>query len=157
MNFQFQVAGPNMPQEQAVPQSVPANPVELLRQILEAQKEQNALLRHLIIANDGGLRWRNFLNRWNEQYPEMAVGCKDVLPHLERAYMEMMNELTERLRDDGDDALDNEFTLGEFLDKYGMKLGQLGQIINLVTPLAEAAPPPQAPASDEASSGEGGS
>jgi hypothetical protein len=157
MNFQFQVAGPNMPQQQPVPTQVSANTAELLRQILEAQKEQNALMRHLIMANDAGLRWRNFLSRWNELYPEMASGCKDVLPHLERAYMDIMNELTERLRDDGDEALDNEFTLGEFLDKYGMKLGQLGQIINLVTPLAEAAPPPQAPASDEASSGEGGS
>jgi hypothetical protein len=156
MNFQFEVAGPGAMPQQPVPQHAPANALELLREILEAQKEQNALMRHLIIANDSGHRWRTFLARWNEQYPELAASCKEVLPQIERAYMDIMNELSERLRDDGPDALDNEFSMGEFLDKYGMKLGQMGQILNLVTPLAEAAPPPPSPATDEASTGEGG-
>lgn len=155
MNFQFEVAGPGAMPQEPVPHHAPANPVELLRQILETQKETNALLKHMIIANDSGHRWRMFLNRWNEHYPELAASCKQVLPQIERAYMDIMNELSERLNDDGPDALDNEFTLGEFLDKYGMKLGQMGQILNLVTPLAEAAPPPPAPAADEAEAGTG--
>ena len=121
----------------------------LLRQILEVQKEQLQLTRMVAIANDGGHRWRSFLARWSEDYPDLAAGCKQVLPQLERAYMELMNDLSTRLQDDGPDALDNEFTLGEFLDRYGMKLGQMGTILNLVTPLAEAYVPPQ-PAADEA-------
>ena len=52
-----------------------------------------------------------------------------------------------------DDAFDSEFALGEFLDKFGMKLGQLGQIINQIMPLAEAAPPPPAPAEEAEESG----
>ena len=59
------------------------------------------------------------------------------------------------LRDDGPDAIDNEFTLGEFLDRYGMKINQLGTILSLVTPVAESAPRPQ-PAEDAATD-EGGS
>ena len=46
--------------------------------------------------------------------------------------------LVEELRENGDDALDNDFSLRDFLDRFGMRLGQLGNIINLVGPLAEA-------------------
>ena len=34
-------------------------------------------------------------------------------------------------------AIDNDFALQEFLDRYGMRLAQLGTILNLVAPLAE--------------------
>lgn len=145
MHFSFDVAGPVQPQAPITPRQaeVPADALELLRQILEVQKEQLHLSRAMVIANDGGHRWRTFLSRWNEQFPDIAAACKQVLPQIERAYMEIMNELSERLRDDGPHALDNEFDLSEFLDKYGMRLGQLGQIMNLVTPIAEAYVPPQ--------------
>jgi hypothetical protein len=63
--------------------------------------------------------------------------------------------LTEKLTDDPD-AIDNEFTLGEFLDRYGMKLNQLGTILNMVTPLAENAPPPPQPAATEDAASEEG-
>src|SRR4051812_2283430 len=130
MHFSFDVAAPNRPQppQQSSEQAVPANQLELLREILEVQKEQLALSR--AVANDGGQRWRTFLARWGDQYPDLAAHCKDVLPQIERAYMDIMQDLTTRLQDDGPDALDSEFGLAEFLDRYGMKLGQIGTILN---------------------------
>ena len=32
-----------------------------------------------------------------------------------------------------------EFSLGEFLDRYGMRLAQLGNVLNVLGPLADAA------------------
>jgi len=153
MHFQFAVTGPTAtaPQPPAL-QSVPADGLELLRQILEVQKEQLALTRAVALASDAGHRWRSFLARWQAEYPDLAGTCKEVLPQIERAYMELMHDLATRLRDDGD-GIDNEFTLGEFLDRYGMKLGQLGTILHLVTPLAEAAAPSPS-AQGEANPGE---
>jgi hypothetical protein len=58
------------------------------------------------------------------------------MPLLERCYGQLITDLTERLGDD--EALDNDFALQEFLDRYGMRLAQLGTILNLVAPLAEA-------------------
>jgi len=151
MHFSFDVGGPHHPQPQqsSAEQSVPANELELLKQILEVQKEQLQLSRAIAIANDGGQRWRTFLARWGEQYPDLAGHCKEVLPQIERAYMDIMQDLTTRLQDDGSDALDSEFGLAEFLDRFGMKLGQIGTILNLVTPLAEAYTPPQRTVEDE--------
>ena len=63
------------------------------------------------------------------------------MPVLERSYGKLMAELTDHLRDNGPDPLDNDFALQEFLDRYGMRLTQLGMILNLVAPLADAGSP----------------
>ena len=51
------------------------------------------------------------------------------MPILERAYGRMIAELTEGLNED-DDPLDTDFALQEFLDRYGMRLTQLGTILD---------------------------
>ena len=49
--------------------------------------------------------------------------------------------LVHQLCGDDPEDLDNEFVLAEFLDKYGMRLSQLGTIMGQLAPIAEAAPP----------------
>jgi hypothetical protein len=140
MNFQFDVSSPVQP-----PAPAPANPgaeqLDLLRQILEVQKQQLAHLQALSAAHDAGARWRAFVARWRDDFPDLAGGCRQAVPILERTYSKLISEMTERLCQDGDDTLDNDFGLQEFLDRYGMRLAQLGTILNLVAPLAEAGSP----------------
>ena len=112
--------------------------VELLRQILEIQREQLGLARAAAAAHDAGARWRALLARWRQDFPDLSEACKEAIPILERTYGAMMAELAEQLRQDGNGALESDFALQEFLDKYGMRLAQLGTILNLVAPLAEA-------------------
>jgi hypothetical protein len=111
----------------------------LLQQILEVQREQLAQLRANAAAHDASGRWRALLARWRQDFPELPAACRQILPVLERAYGAILTALVEELRQNGDDSLDNDFALQDFLDRYGMRLGQLGNIINLVSPLAEAA------------------
>jgi hypothetical protein len=113
---------------------------DVMKQILEVQKEQLAFMRAQQSAQDGPTRWRSFLARWDVDFPGLASDCKQVLPHLERSYLSMIREMLDRLKDDNGDDLDSEFTLGEFLDRYGMRLSQLGNILGQIGPLAEAAP-----------------
>jgi hypothetical protein len=139
MNIQIDVASTIPPAPAEPPLATPVAPdiSDLLRQMLEVQREQLAYQRAAAAAHDMMGRWRSFLTRWHDEFPDLGEGCKKSLPHLERCYARMINELNERLDDDGD-GVDNEFTLQEFLDRYGMRLAQLGTIINLVGPLAEA-------------------
>ena len=74
--------------------------------------------------------------RWRDEFPDLSDGCRRAMPHLERCYGQMITDLTERIGDE--DSLDNDFAVQEFLDRYGMRLAQLGTILNLVAPLAEA-------------------
>jgi hypothetical protein len=112
--------------------------VELLRQILEVQREQLAQMRVNSVTHDLSARWRAFLARWQQDFPGLSEACRQALPVLERTYGKLISELTEHLNQADGDVLDNDFSLQEFLDRYGMRLAQLGSILNLVGPLAEA-------------------
>jgi hypothetical protein len=111
---------------------------DLLRQLIEVQKEQVNLLKSSMAAHDNGSRWRAFLARWREDFPDLSESCKSAMQILEKSYGALMADLVERLRQEGGDALESDFALQEFLDRYGMRLAQLGTILNLVGPLAEA-------------------
>ena len=124
-----------VPPQQEVP--------DLLRQMLELQREQVSLLRTQVAAQDNLSRWKAFLNRWSEEFPDIGGACKQVLPVVERAYLVMLKELTDRLQGDEADDITEEFVLNEFLDRYGIRLGQLATIISQLSPLADAAPAPQ--------------
>ena len=133
-----------------LPTATEAN--DLLRQLLDVQKEQLAISRQLLANADTAARWRNFLGRWHGEFPDVAPACKQVLPVIERIYLRMMQELAERLRDDADD-MENEFTLLEFLDRYGARLNQVATIMGQVAPIADACPPPPPPAEVEKTTG----
>jgi hypothetical protein len=111
---------------------------DLLRQLLDVQREQLVQLRASVAAHDMGVRWRAFLERWQRDFPDLSGACRQAIPTLEHTYGMLITELTEHLSQQGDEALDSDFTLQEFLDRYGMRLAQLGTILNLVSPLAEA-------------------
>lgn len=121
---------------------------DLLRQLIDIQREQLALSRAIILNNDAGLKWRKFLERWQQEFPDIASACKTVLPIMERVYMKMIRELVDRLNSDEVDDFDSEYALGEFLDKYGMRLNQLNTIISQLSPIADTAPAPQPEAND---------
>jgi len=115
-----------------------AEVADVLRQILELQREQVAYLKQAAAAQDNLARWRALIGRWRDEYPDLPQGCKEAMPILEKAFGSLVSQLVEELQDQGPDALDSEFALQDFLDRYGMRLGQMGNILNLVGPLAEA-------------------
>jgi hypothetical protein len=139
MNFQIDTSTAPPPLHVEPPAPARASEaVDLLRQMLEVQREQLAYQRAAAAAHDTTARWRAFLARWQNEFPDLAEGCRKAMPHLERCYGQLIADLTGRLTDEG--GVDNDFALQEFLDRYGMRLAQLGTIINLVAPLAEAGP-----------------
>ena len=136
--FQIDVSSAALPASAEAPPALPSSEaVDLLRQLLDVQREQLVLQRAAAAAHDNTARWKAFLARWQQEFPDLGEGCRKALPLLERTYGRLITELTARLGDE-DDALENDFGLQEFLDRYGMRLAQLGTILNLVAPLAEA-------------------
>ena len=148
MNFQFDVSPfltASVPATEHPP-APPSETVDLLRQLLEVQREQLTYLRASAAAHDTLSRWRAFLSRWQSDFPTLGEDCRRSLPVLERTYGKLLADLSSQLSQEGDEALDTDFSLQEFLDRYGMRLAQLGTILNLVAPLAEACPPPESSA-----------
>lgn len=137
MQSQFQVTS-YIPPAANKPADVNSSDLaDILRQILVVQQEQLGQLRQNAAAMDGAAKLRHLMNRWREDFPDLGEGCRTALPVLEKAYGSLVAGLVDELREQGPDALDSEFALQDFLDRYGMRLGQLGNILNLVGPLAE--------------------
>ncbi|HYV34785.1 MAG TPA: hypothetical protein VE988_03715 [Gemmataceae bacterium] len=112
---------------------------DLLRQLLDVQREQLTQLKQSTAQQDGMARWRALAQRWKDDYPDMADCCKDALPILEKAYGFMVSAMANEICEQGVEGLETEFAMADFLDRYGMKLGQMGNILNVVGPLAEIA------------------
>ena len=118
--------------------------VDLMRQMVTLQQEQVSVLKAQQQAQqqqqanqDGNARWRSFLSRWENEFPGIGAACKQALPALERAYLWLIRDLTDKLLADPE-ALTDDFVLSEFLDRYGMRLGQLGNLLGQLAPLADA-------------------
>ena len=139
MHFQYVVAPPTA--TLPVPPPSPAADAQagLLRELIDVQKEQLAYLRAAHEAQHTSARWQAFLTRWAEEFPTVGDGCVRAFPVIERAFLRLLEEMAGKLADDDADDMDDEFALGEFLDRYGMRLSQLGNILNVLGPLADAA------------------
>jgi hypothetical protein len=139
MHFQYLVAPPTT----ALP--VPPSPLAgdghapLLRELIEVQREQLAYLRAGHEAQNTTARWQAFLSRWADEFPGVGEGCQKAFPLIERAFLRLLDDVTRRLTEEDAEGIDDEFSLGEFLDRYGMRLAQLGNVLNILGPLADAA------------------
>jgi hypothetical protein len=139
MHFQYVVAPPNMVPPMPPPGDVPNPSAELLRELIDVQREQLAYLRASHEAQHSNARWQAFLNRWKEDYPGVGTECLKALPTLERAFLRLLEDLTQRVNDPDNDSIEDDFSLSEFLDRYGMRVSQLGAMLNALGPIADAA------------------
>jgi hypothetical protein len=148
MQFQFDITTvPQQPKPVPTtngPEAVP----ELLRhildlqregftQMLEVQREQLAHARH--VHQEHLQRWKNVMSRWIKVFPDLAGQCKKVYPALERSYLSMVDNLVQDLMDQGEDGFDSDFALQDFLDRHGVRVGQLAHLLSIIGPLSEAA------------------
>lgn len=161
--MQFQIDIGSQDPAAPAPPLVPDQPTDLLRQILELQRDQLAQILqvqrdHLAqvraAALDNNNRWRNLLSRWHQDLPSFMDHCKRAFPVLEKAYIEMLAGMVEELSEQAED-LENDFALQDFLDRYGNRLSQLGQLMYLSGSLAEAAHQNEAAAAAEEKKTEG--
>ena len=148
MQFQFDIASNTVPVPPQPQHSANESVPDLLRQLLDQQREvfsqllevQREHLNHVrTTAQDSQARWRNLLARWQKDHPEFAEQCKRAYPLMERSYVQLLVSMVEEVAGQGDEALDSEFAVQEFLDRYGMKVGQLSHLLSIIGPLSEAA------------------
>jgi hypothetical protein len=139
MHFQYVVTPPSVALPSPPPMPAADAPATLLRELIEVQREQLGYLKAAHESQNANARWQAFLARYADEFPGVGKGCQEAFPLVERAFLRLLDDLTRRLTDEDADPIDDEFTLGEFLDRYGMRLAQLGNVLNVLGPLAEAA------------------
>ena len=139
MHFQFIIAPPTPALTPPPVPTIEATP-EMLRQLLDVQREQLRLMQASAAREGDGhaARWRNFFDRWHEDFPHLPVRLRETLPTVERAFLRLLDEMVHHLKAEDTGDIDDSFSLGEFLDRYGTRVGQIGTILNLMGQMAEA-------------------
>lgn len=110
---------------------------ELLRQLVDLQKEQLAATRALHAGPHERARWRAIYGRHEADLPGLPADTKRVLPAVEKCYLTLLAELTEKLAEP--EALENEYAAAELLDRYSQRLAQLGNLLGQLGQLAALA------------------
>jgi hypothetical protein len=126
----------------SLPQSKPEPPSEicgLLRELLAAQGRQNELLEELIVqVNQSHRRKTIELALWKRANPELAEFCRRAAVKLERVQTDLLSTITEEVEYNAETFLDSEFSLNEFVDRFGMKFMHLNTLLQVLSQLGNA-------------------
>jgi hypothetical protein len=115
---------------------------ELLRDILTAQDRTNDLLEELVNTMGATQRQRQTeLNQWRNAHPELATACRDAAEALTRVQIDFLDRMTFDINDSGEDMVDGEFVLNEFIDRYGPRLAHLNGVIQVLAQLSSVPNP----------------
>jgi len=110
----------------------------LLHQLVQGQERQNKLLEEILKQTNIVHRQRQYeLGQWKQAHPELARHCKQAAETLSRVQNEFLQTLTEEVADSGDNLLDGEFMLHEFVDRFGPRLAHLNGVLQMLSQLGQ--------------------
>lgn len=113
--------------------------LELQRQTLELQKQQLELAREAAQFNrDQRARQVAELERWQQAHEPMLDLSKESLGRLEQVHAALMREMADYVEENHYNLLEGDFSLSDFVDKFGPKLAHLNTMLAILRPLAAA-------------------
>ena len=101
--MQFDVA-PYAPPAGQVPRPTSNLAADLLRQLVDLQREQLDLMKshhqtlNAMAEAQNQARKRSWFDRWQEEFPNLPESCRQAMPILERAYLNLIATLTEEAK-----------------------------------------------------------
>ncbi|MDR3196555.1 MAG: hypothetical protein LBU34_01695 [Planctomycetaceae bacterium] len=126
----------SLPQSKPEPQSEVCS---LLRELLAAQSRQNELLEELVLQiSQPHHRKAMELALWKRSNPELADFCRRAAVKLERVQTDLLSTITEEVEYNADTFLESEFSLNEFVDRFGMKFMHLNTLLQVLSQLGNA-------------------
>jgi hypothetical protein len=112
---------------------------ELVRQMHEMQRQQLELVRETTqLAREQRARQAADLERWQAGHESVLDDCKQTLARLEGVHANLMRELTEYVEENHENLAEGDFTLSDFVDRFGPRLAHLNTILAILRPLAAA-------------------
>lgn len=115
--------------------------IELLRQIVAGQQQQNKLLESLVQQSTAANQQRaTELEQWKNANPELAHSCRRAAETLSRVQTEFLGTLTEEIEDSEDHLIEGEYMLNEFVDRFGPRLAHLNGVLQVLAQLGTTEP-----------------
>jgi len=121
-----------------------AEQTALLRELVVAQQKSNELLGQLVALISQQQRQRAAeLKAWREANPKLADSCRRAAESLTKVHTEFLPSIASEAASSGDDLLDSDYALGEFIDRYGPRLAHFNGIMQLFAQLGAPVQPEQ--------------
>lgn len=115
--------------------------IELLRQLVAGQQQQNRLLEELTQQQAAAQKQRvGELQQWKNANPELARACRQAAETLSRVQTQFLDSLTEEIADSEDHLLEGEYMLNEFVDRFGPRLAHLNGVLQVLAQLGSGEP-----------------
>jgi hypothetical protein len=113
--------------------------LEVQRQMLEMQRQQLEISRELIQVNrEQRTRQGAELERWQAGHEPLLDTCRETLGKLEQVHASLMGELANYVEDNHENLLEGDFSLSDFVDRFGPRLAHLNTMLAVLRPLAAA-------------------
>lgn len=113
--------------------------LEFQRQALEMQRQQLEMVRESTqVAREQRSRQAADLERWQQGHSGVLENCKTALGQLEQVHASLMREMADYVDENHENLLDGDFTLSDFVDRFGPKLAHLNTMLAVLRPLAAA-------------------
>jgi len=115
----------------------------LLRDMLAALDRQNELLEGMLNHMLSQQRQREIeLRKWRNHYPQLARRCRSAADVLGKVHAEFLDSITREIDENAEDLQDGEFTLAEFVDRFGPRLAHLTGLLHILSQLGRGAAVP---------------
>ena len=113
--------------------------LDALRQLLEVQRQQLDLARETVqVSREQRARQGAELERWQVGHDHVLDACRDTLGRLEQVHASLMGELANYVEDNQENLLEGDFSLSDFVDRFGPRLAHLNTMLAVLRPLAAA-------------------
>jgi hypothetical protein len=113
--------------------------LDTVRQLLEVQRQHLELSREMVQVNrEQRARQGAELERWQVGHDHVLDACKDTLGRLEQVHAALMGELSNYVEEHHDNLLEGDFSLSDFVDRFGPRLAHLNTMLAVLRPLAAA-------------------
>ena len=113
--------------------------LEVQRQTLEMQRQQLEISRELLQVNrEQRARQGAELERWQAGHEPILETCRETLGKLEQVHASLMSELANYVEDNHENLLEGDFSLSDFVDRFGPRLAHLNTMLAVLRPLAAA-------------------
>lgn len=126
------------------PEAEPSQPVsadrvviELLRQLVAGQQQQNQMLEALINQQSNAGQQRNDeLTQWKDANPELADKCRSAAEVLSRVQAEFLESLANEVVDSEDYLVEGDYMMNEFIDRFGPRMAHLNGVLQVLAQLS---------------------
>jgi hypothetical protein len=118
--------------------------LDSLRQMIEVQRQQLDLSREMVqVSREQRARQGAELERWQNGHEHVIEACRDTLGRLEQVHAALMGDMANYVEDNHENLLEGDFSLSDFVDKFGPRLAHLNTMLAVLRPLAATAKKPE--------------